>query len=214
MVRKLTLAVIGLRLPTISSVDFGAQKDFGYGTAMFFFAKTVYGGGPASPNFDHRAWRGLNLPDDWAVELPFDPNGRGSHGFSASGRNFPQNTIANEHSGHSTFRYDLTDYLNYGGNNGIAVRVDATTEQGWFYEGAGGSPAWRSCELPLPRYGRRYRKIRGHNANPINSRTGIFLEPGSYFIRSARACHRGGLLEGARTAQHRVEGVHRRGPRQ
>ena len=107
MVRKLTLAVIGLRLPTLLSVDFGAHKDFGYGTAMFFFAKTGYGGGPASPNFDRRARRGLSLPDDSAVELPFNPKGRGSHGFKALDRNFPQNTIANEHWGHSTFRYDL-----------------------------------------------------------------------------------------------------------
>ena len=31
----------------------------------------------------------------------------------------------------------MTDYLNYGGNNVIAVRVDASIEEGWFYEGAG-----------------------------------------------------------------------------
>ena len=42
-----------------------------------------------------------------------------------------------EPSGYSSFRYDLTDYLNYGGDNTIAVRVDATMEEGWFYEGAG-----------------------------------------------------------------------------
>lgn len=35
------------------------------------------------------------------------------------------------------FRYDLTDYLNYGGENVIAVRADATMEEGWYYEGAG-----------------------------------------------------------------------------
>jgi beta-galactosidase len=40
-------------------------------------------------------------------------------------------------SGYTGFRYDLTDYLNYGGKNVIAVRVNATMEEGWFYEGAG-----------------------------------------------------------------------------
>jgi beta-galactosidase len=42
-----------------------------------------------------------------------------------------------EPSGYNSFRYDISDYLNYGGNNVIAVRVDATMEEGWFYEGAG-----------------------------------------------------------------------------
>ena len=42
-----------------------------------------------------------------------------------------------EPSGYSNFGYDITDYLNYGGKNVVAVRVDATMEEGWFYEGAG-----------------------------------------------------------------------------
>ena len=45
--------------------------------------------------------------------------------------------LGREPSGYASFSYDLTDYLNYGGNNVIAVRVDATMEEGWFYEGAG-----------------------------------------------------------------------------
>jgi len=40
-------------------------------------------------------------------------------------------------SGYTGFHYDLTDYLNYGGENVITVRADATMEEGWFYEGAG-----------------------------------------------------------------------------
>jgi len=40
-------------------------------------------------------------------------------------------------SGYLGFDYDITDYLNYGGDNVIAVRADATMEEGWFYEGAG-----------------------------------------------------------------------------
>jgi beta-galactosidase len=45
--------------------------------------------------------------------------------------------LGREPSGYAAFRYDVTDYLNYGGENTIAVRVDATMEEGWFYEGAG-----------------------------------------------------------------------------
>jgi len=42
-----------------------------------------------------------------------------------------------EHSGSTGFSYDVSDYLDYGGDNTLAVRVDATTEEGWYYEGAG-----------------------------------------------------------------------------
>ncbi len=45
--------------------------------------------------------------------------------------------LGRQPSGYTGFHYDLTDYLNYGGENVIAVRVDATMEEGWFYEGAG-----------------------------------------------------------------------------
>lgn len=45
--------------------------------------------------------------------------------------------LGRQPSGYASFRYDLTDYLNYGGENVVAVRVDATLEEGWFYEGAG-----------------------------------------------------------------------------
>jgi beta-galactosidase len=45
--------------------------------------------------------------------------------------------LGTEESGYNQFQYDITDLLNYGGNNVIAVRADATMEEGWFYEGAG-----------------------------------------------------------------------------
>ena len=45
--------------------------------------------------------------------------------------------LGRQPSGYASFCYDLTDYVNYGGENVIAVRVDATMEEGWFYEGAG-----------------------------------------------------------------------------
>ena len=45
------------------------------------------------PNFDDRGWRQLNLPHDWAVELPFDPKADYKHGFKPIGPGFPQNSI-------------------------------------------------------------------------------------------------------------------------
>lgn len=45
--------------------------------------------------------------------------------------------LGEEPSGYVTQVYGITDYLNYGGENLVAVRVDATLEEGWFYEGAG-----------------------------------------------------------------------------
>lgn len=152
------------------------DNDFKSGTGYFtYFAKTGYGDGPASPNFDDRAWRSLDLPHDWAVELPFSGEASHSHGYKTVGWKYPENSIGwyrksfsipesdlgrkisvqfdgvfrnsivwvngfylgHEQSGYAGFEYDITDYLNYGGNNVITVRVDASIEEGWFYEGAG-----------------------------------------------------------------------------
>ena len=45
--------------------------------------------------------------------------------------------MGTEPSGYATQIYDVTEYVNYGGDNLICVRADATLEEGWFYEGAG-----------------------------------------------------------------------------
>ncbi|MBN2104245.1 DUF4982 domain-containing protein [bacterium] len=155
---------------------YDTDKDFKHATGYFsYFAKAGYGDGPASANFDDRAWRILDLPHDWAVEQSFESRGSHSHGYKAIGRNFPETSIGwyrksfwipesdlgrrisvqfdgvfrnslvwvngfylgHEPSGYSGFWYDITDYLNYGGENIIAVRVDVIMEEGWFYEGAG-----------------------------------------------------------------------------
>ena len=42
-----------------------------------------------------------------------------------------------EPSGYLSHHYDITDYINYGGDNVVCVRTDATLEEGWFYEGGG-----------------------------------------------------------------------------
>ncbi len=45
--------------------------------------------------------------------------------------------LGHEKSGYASQIYDISEYLNYGGENLLCVRVDATLEEGWFYEGAG-----------------------------------------------------------------------------
>ncbi len=72
---------------------YDTAKDFGYSSAYFFFAKTGYGDGPAAASFDDRAWRTLNLPHDWAVELPFDKSSNGGHGYKPVGRRFPETSV-------------------------------------------------------------------------------------------------------------------------
>jgi beta-galactosidase len=45
--------------------------------------------------------------------------------------------IGRQQRGYNAFRYDVSDVANYGGKNVLAVRVDASQYEGWFYEGAG-----------------------------------------------------------------------------
>jgi beta-galactosidase len=45
--------------------------------------------------------------------------------------------MGTEPSGYVTQVYDITPYIDYGGDNLICVRADASLEEGWFYEGAG-----------------------------------------------------------------------------
>ena len=45
--------------------------------------------------------------------------------------------LGRHESGYDSFRYDITDVANCGGENVVAVRVDAAKFEGWFYEGAG-----------------------------------------------------------------------------
>ena len=78
------------------------------------------------------------------VELLFDGIFRDSrvwvNGFYCGG----------ERSGYLSQCYDITDYLNYGGENIVCVRCDATLEEGWFYEGAGiYRHAWLTVTNPL-----------------------------------------------------------------
>ena len=68
-------------------------KDLGFGINQGDFAKT----GDfrfAKVGFDDSQWRGLNLPHDWAIELPFvwDPE-LASHGFKPLGRRYPETSV-------------------------------------------------------------------------------------------------------------------------
>ena len=171
------------------------RKDFNHGLGYFsYYAKTGYGDGAASRDFDDRSWRRVDLPHDWAVELPFSAKAGYSHGYKTLGRDFPETSVGwyrrtffipesdlgrrlslefdgvfrdsrvwvngfylgEEHSGTMGFRYDITDVVEYGGSNVVAVRVDATLEEGWYYEGAGIYRHVRlvkTAALHVPQYG-------------------------------------------------------------
>jgi beta-galactosidase len=204
------------------SLDFGwrfalgnandPDKDFGFGKLRRegTFAKAGNVDGPAARRFDDSAWQKVDLPHDWALELPFvDDPMLVEHGGKPLGREFPATSIgwyrrefvlpesdsgrrisvefdgifrnatvffnghfmATNMSGYAPLILDLTDLANFadkattregedavkqavaGGYSGLAeglraqmqgpgsnvlvVRVDASLDEGWFYEGAG-----------------------------------------------------------------------------
>ena len=45
--------------------------------------------------------------------------------------------VGTNFSGYVGNSYDVTDYINFEGDNVLVIRVDATQYEGWFYEGAG-----------------------------------------------------------------------------
>ncbi len=76
----------------------------------------------------------INIPEidkDRIISLKFDGVFRNSKVF------FNGYYLGTEESGYNGFEYDVTAYVNYGGENTIVVRADASMEEGWFYEGAG-----------------------------------------------------------------------------
>ncbi len=74
----------------------GVVGDFGFGGGEAW-AKVTSGSGPVRPRFNDAGWRDLDLPHDWAVELPFVQEPRTSelvsHGFKPVGRAFPDTSI-------------------------------------------------------------------------------------------------------------------------
>ncbi len=71
-----------------------AKKDFGFSSGSFSaFGKAGTDAGPIGLATSDADWRTIDLPHDWAVELPFDPTSDLMHGFKPVGRDFPQNSI-------------------------------------------------------------------------------------------------------------------------
>jgi len=68
-------------------------RDLGFGMGQGDFAKS----GElwfSTQKFDDSKWRTLNLPHDWAVELPFvNDEEQNSHGYKPLGRRYPESSI-------------------------------------------------------------------------------------------------------------------------
>jgi beta-galactosidase len=68
-------------------------RDLGFGMGQADFAKS----GDfdfATSKFDDSKWRPLNLPHDWAVELPFvRDEEQNSHGYKPLGRRYPETSV-------------------------------------------------------------------------------------------------------------------------
>jgi beta-galactosidase len=152
-------------------------KDFSYGLGrMGTFQKTGNFLPAGTLAFDDSDWKPVDLPHDWAIELPFtnDP-ALNSKGYYPLGRTYPATSVGwyrrvlelpkedagkritiefdgsyretmvvfnnyyiGWHSGgYDPFSVDVTDFANPGGRNVLLVRVDATSSDGWFYEGGG-----------------------------------------------------------------------------
>jgi beta-galactosidase len=201
------------------------DKDFGFGKLRRegTFAKAGSVDGPAARRFDDSAWHKIDLPHDWAIDLPFvDDPILVEHGGKPLGREFPETSIgwyrrefilpasdvgrkicvefdgifrnatvffnghyiATNMSGYAPLNLDLSDFANFAdkvavdtaaaeqarlaaagntpaaqrsragmespGRNILVVRVDASLDEGWFYEGAGiYRHAWLTKTAPV-----------------------------------------------------------------
>ncbi len=89
--RERALLDFGWRFHLGHADDPAQDFDFGRGRA---FQKTGDFFKPSHPDFDASGWQAIDLPHDWAVELPFheDPWLR-NHGFKPLGRTYPATSI-------------------------------------------------------------------------------------------------------------------------
>ena len=83
------------------------ERDFGFGRHQKTFAKQGANvSDAAAPAFDDSRWQNVNVPHDWAIDLPFvkneyfippknpeDGDPAAGHGYKAIGRKFPENSI-------------------------------------------------------------------------------------------------------------------------
>jgi beta-galactosidase len=99
--------------------------------------------------------------------------------------------LGTQESGYASHVYDITDYLNYGGNNVIAVRVDVTMEEGWYYEGAGiVRSVWllKTAPLHVARYGTFVTTELEKDKALVKTRTTIeneLIEPAKFDIKES-----------------------------
>src|SRR5882757_5505992 len=71
-------------------------KDFNYSVVNIFSKSGKADGTAIAPGFNDSAWRTLQLPHDWAVDLPFinSPNADVmAHGYKPLGGLYPENNI-------------------------------------------------------------------------------------------------------------------------
>jgi beta-galactosidase len=121
------------------------------------------------PDFDDGGWRRLDLPHDWGIEGPFDPDAAGGTGklpyygigwyrkhfdvpAADAGKRFYLDLdgamsyanvwINGRHAGgwgygYTSFRVDLTPYVQPGGDNVLAIRLDNPADSSRWYPGGG-----------------------------------------------------------------------------
>ena len=114
-----------------------ASHSHGYKTVGWKYPETSVG-------WYRRTFRLDSLDRGKHVAITFDGIFRDSrvwvNGFYCGG----------EPSGYLSQTYDITDYANFGGENVVCVRADATLEEGWFYEGGGiYRHVWLTTTSPL-----------------------------------------------------------------
>ncbi len=155
-----------------------AEKDFEYSKTALLHKSNVFATTIVHPKFIDSTWQKINIPHDWAVELPFVKSEQvemDSHGYKPVGGGYPETSIGwyrkhfsvdksksknrfelqfdgiyrnaeiwlngfyvgTNFSGYVGNSYDVSDYINFEGDNVLVIRVDATQYEGWFYEGAG-----------------------------------------------------------------------------
>ncbi len=71
-------------------------RDFNFGTDLLFAKSGRTNNSAINPRFDDSEWRKLDLPHDWAVELPFvedDDKYHTAHGSKPVGGMFPETSI-------------------------------------------------------------------------------------------------------------------------
>ncbi len=115
--------------------------------------------------------------------------------------------LGEETSGYSGFVRNISELLNYGGENVIVVRVDASLEEGWFYEGAGiYRHVWlvKTAPLHVARHGTFITsELKGANAD-VAARVSVVNEaqaPAAFNIEQVILDESGQRVATARTPQ-------------